>query len=1360
VLQAIRAGVPWDGRSLGRKPLGGDSWFLFTEPTPGAENTSQADLAARLHLNEVHFGFSNQVDWVEFYNSGNEEASLEGLFLSSRPDLSDRVPLHGSVPPGGLVNRTFGFPVSGARVSLFLTNASNTVLCARVFTRSPMGDSLQAFPQGTNEWYASAAGTRDAANDPARSTDVVINEVLYDPPSNEPSGEFIELYNRGARPVDLSGWRFADGIDFLFGPGTTIPAYGYLVVAADAEWMRSVYGPIPVVGNFDGKLSNQGERIRLVDSWGNLADEVDYLPGGNWPNLAHGDGSSMELMHPWMDNGLASAWADSKESDKAPFVQFRYSDVYRNLNPTGSATDYKELHLHLVGDSHVVLRNIQLRQKGTGPNLILNGNRMSTTGSSANGWLAQGTHYASFMEGPDLHLIADGHGDNRANRVEIDATGLQPNQTYEVSFEARWVWGASRLIVQTWDHSIATSVSLPVPGDLGTPGAPNSRLLDAPAPQLDNLAHWPAVPAPGQAVQVTVRVRSETASPQVLLFHRLDNRDGNGKWASKPMVDDGRTGGDEAAGDGTYTATLTEYTNRAQVVQFYVVAIAGAEVSELPKGGGDRPVLLVVDNPMPAGDLRRMRFVVSAVDIRVMESGNSPTPVYGYAFPRLSNHYFNMTLIVHERDVYHGCTIRPSGSPWVRVQSATRGKFHLPQDNLFRGKEKLVYDYTPGGAVGLHSDRLTRYWLYRMGYPVNENEFILAKVNAGGAMVREEVEPVANDFLNRVFEDGSQGELYRIDDEWWFTDSWSQPSLSASWVYKGTDNPGRYRSEWMKRTRENEDDYSALVSFFKKVSGTYTQSEIERLIDPVATMKIWAIRGYIGDWDSFSMNRGKNSYFYRRPTDGVFMFFHWDSDLAFQSGYRNSAFYNGASEGMKGIRPYIEQPYNLRLFKHFLATLVEDYTRDSALVSAWLQAEEDASTQYTVSTAYKNWFQSRETPANNFLGNSRNLTFAITTNSGNTITTSGQTQSLSGTAPLRVFKVEAEGHPEAQSAWTSETAWTLTGIVLAGGANLLTVNGVSEDGAILHQDTIRVNKTGNAPPVMALTATPASWQVSVFDPLVLRASESWDPDGPPLSLAWSVTPSDADLDSGGDVATARFSRPDLYTFTITGQDAGGGSATIHREAAVCAPDGLSTFEGPGLEPFWTLENLDLRQNYCMGPYHSLAEVPGHLVLHVWDAQAYALAASTPEYPWVWRRVPTLTDWAFSARVSLRGQVFGDFMAGALVEVIEGPSPVRYALGIEDGARLSVRRVTAAGSSTLLQGTAWDASQAEMRIRRESDKLWFEQRTGDVWTAVHSVDAAHIPAMKAGLFLATDSPQTVKVAFDSAALVDPSATSGL
>jgi alpha-tubulin suppressor-like RCC1 family protein len=35
-----------------------------------------------------------------------------------------------------------------------------------------------------------------------------------------------------------------------------------------------------------------------------------------------------------------------------------------------------------------------------------------------------------------------------------------------------------------------------------------------------------------------------------------------------------------------------------------------------------------------------------------------------------------------------------------------------------------------------------------------------------------------------------------------------------------------------------------------------------------------AVRGYIGDWDSFTLSRGKNGYMYRRWSDGKFMFLH------------------------------------------------------------------------------------------------------------------------------------------------------------------------------------------------------------------------------------------------------------------------------------------------------------------------------------------------------------------------------------------------------------------------------------------------------------------------------------------------------
>jgi hypothetical protein len=486
----------------------------------------------------------------------------------------------------------------------------------------------------------------------------------------------------------------------------------------------------------------------------------------------------MELRNPWMDNRLASAWADSNETNKTTLQHFSYSDVFRQLNTLGGVTDYKELHFHLVGDSHVVLRNMQVRLNGAGANLIVNGNQMSSDGRSANGWLGQGTHYASHFEGGDLHLIADGHGDNRPNRVEIDVTAMNQNSTYEISFDARWVAGASRLIVQTWDHSISTTFGLPVPKNLGTPGFRNSRFIPLPAPQVDGLRHSPPVPAPGQAVRVTANIHSAAGVPQVRLFHRLDNNTGSGAWANKPMFDDGTSGGDQTAGDGVYTATLTEYGGNGQVVQFYVVATANTHSSQIPKWGAARPAMYIVDTPSAAGDLRRMRFVVSALDIADIGGQDNPTPPNGYSFPRLSNHYFNMTLIVNEQEVIYNCEVRNSGSPWTRGGGLDRGKFKLPKDRLFRGKEKYSYDNDAGGG-SRHHNRITRYWLYLFGHPANENEYVLVEVNNGGSALREEVEPLGNDMMDRLYADGSQGELYRIDDEWWFQDDWNRSSRNA-----------------------------------------------------------------------------------------------------------------------------------------------------------------------------------------------------------------------------------------------------------------------------------------------------------------------------------------------------------------------------------------------------------------------------------------------------------------------------------------------------------------------------------------------------------------------------------------------------
>ena len=137
-------------------------------------------------------------------------------------------------------------------------------------------------------------------------------------------GEFIELYNRGDSEIDLTGWRFTEGVNFAFPTGTTIKARGYLVVAADIKYIKRVYQSANVVGNYRGELSNPGEMLRLEDAYGNLADEVDYSNHGDWPDWTKGAGTSMELINPWVDNNRPSAWRDSDERGKSTFREYGY----------------------------------------------------------------------------------------------------------------------------------------------------------------------------------------------------------------------------------------------------------------------------------------------------------------------------------------------------------------------------------------------------------------------------------------------------------------------------------------------------------------------------------------------------------------------------------------------------------------------------------------------------------------------------------------------------------------------------------------------------------------------------------------------------------------------------------------------------------------------------------------------------------------------------------------------------------------------------------------------------------------------------------------------------------------------------
>ncbi|MFC1551302.1 lamin tail domain-containing protein [Candidatus Latescibacterota bacterium] len=144
---------------------------------------------------------------------------------------------------------------------------------------------------------------------------VVINEINYNSAQSFDSGDWVELYNVSAVPVDISGWIFKDSNDsnsFIIPEGSVIPADGYFLIVNDAaKFLDTFKHPMLYTGNFGFGLSSAGEQVRLFDASENLADSVTYGIEGDWPSGPNGGGSTLSLRNPFIDNAPAPNWAPS-----------------------------------------------------------------------------------------------------------------------------------------------------------------------------------------------------------------------------------------------------------------------------------------------------------------------------------------------------------------------------------------------------------------------------------------------------------------------------------------------------------------------------------------------------------------------------------------------------------------------------------------------------------------------------------------------------------------------------------------------------------------------------------------------------------------------------------------------------------------------------------------------------------------------------------------------------------------------------------------------------------------------------------------------------------------------------------------
>ncbi len=147
---------------------------------------------------------------------------------------------------------------------------------------------------------------------------IVINEINYNSPDSLNPEDWVELYNAENKPVDISGWYFSDGDNthkFVIENGTVLQPDSYIVLVKDIAAFTGVFPDVNnYIGEMDFGLSGSGELVRLFNSGGALIDSLTYMDELPWPEEADGNGPTLELRHPELDNSKASSWRASKNN--------------------------------------------------------------------------------------------------------------------------------------------------------------------------------------------------------------------------------------------------------------------------------------------------------------------------------------------------------------------------------------------------------------------------------------------------------------------------------------------------------------------------------------------------------------------------------------------------------------------------------------------------------------------------------------------------------------------------------------------------------------------------------------------------------------------------------------------------------------------------------------------------------------------------------------------------------------------------------------------------------------------------------------------------------------------------------------
>jgi len=257
---------------------------------------------------------------------------------------------------------------------------------------------------------------------------IVINEINYNSSIDFNPDDWVEIYNNSNTGQDLSGWIFKDEDDthsFVLPQDFVLLPDEYYVLCKDTLAFHSLFPDVEnYLGNFNFGLSGNGELIRLYDNIGVIVDSLIYDDQLPWPIEPDGNGPTLSLKNPGMNNILYQNWAASGEHGTPGIINDVYVSAENDIpetpnrlilnpnfpNPFNPSTTIK-YSLPLDSQVKLVIYNL----KGQLTKLIVD--EFQTKGEHSASW--DGTDVNGKLVASGIYFYQLGSGKVKVNRKMV-----------------------------------------------------------------------------------------------------------------------------------------------------------------------------------------------------------------------------------------------------------------------------------------------------------------------------------------------------------------------------------------------------------------------------------------------------------------------------------------------------------------------------------------------------------------------------------------------------------------------------------------------------------------------------------------------------------------------------------------------------------------------------------------------------------------------------------------------------------------------------------------------------------------------------------------------------------------------------